>query len=187
MLWGRRGPLPGRHVRGETEKKEGLALMSSSAHPLGGVAWGGFFLFGPAAEGSKPHQRGASGKWMLWLLKSRRTRRRPLQRPREERGVAPRGMTEVETFPFAALPSCFSSCLTSARAEGSQGGSSTGGKGRQTWVWKGRTGKGRGILKLKSSRSRIVVKRASTLNFRTDPPATLALSFHLSRPLRKST
>lgn len=112
---------------------------------------------------------------MLW---------RTLQRPREERDVAPCGVTEAEALRFAALSLCFFFLLHLGEGEGAsalmgQRGKFGVGKG-------GQTRGGRGTLKLKSSLRRIVVKQASTLNFRTDPQVTLTLSLHLSQLPRKS-
>lgn len=110
---------------------------------------------------------------------------RTLQRPREERDVAPCGVTEVEALWFAALSLCFFFLLHLCEGKGA---SALMGQRSKFGVGKGgQTRGGRGTLKLKSSLRRIVVKQASsTLNFRTDPQVTLTLSFHLSQLLRKS-
>lgn len=77
--------------------------------------------------------------------------------------MAPGGRAEVAASPLVSLSSCFSFCLTSVRAEGPQGGSSTGGEVRWFGVWKGRTDKlGWGNLKIE-----------------VIPPAGLLLNKHL--------
>jgi len=94
-------------------------------------------------------------------------------------GVAEQNGVGTLPFPLAACSLRLSSRFTPRGRRGPWAvgeGESASGRGGQTM----------GVVKLKSSCGGVLVKQASTLNFRADPHVTLALSFHLSRPPGKS-